>query len=304
MVSPTTQPISDSAQLKIVPLIAKELGVGLDQVKAAVALLDEGSTVPFIARYRKEATGNLDDTHLRTLEERLLYLRELELRRAAILASIEEQGKLTDILRGSIDAAETKQTLEDLYLPYKPKRRTRAQIAREAGLEPLADALFADPTLDPEQEAAKYLNVKPAAEGVEAINVPDAKSALEGARDILVERFAETAELLAKLRARLWDQGVVTSTVMKGKETAEEEKFRDYYAYSETIRTIPSHRALALFRGRTLGVLKIELGLGEALEAVMPHPCVSTICGACRYRRSRPSRRHMAHGGLRLDLAD
>ena len=233
--------------------------------------------MPFIARYRKEATGNLDDTHLRTLEERLLYLRELELRRAAILASIEEQGKLTDALRGTIEAAATKQTLEDLYLPYKPKRRTRAQIAREAGLEPLADALFADPTLDPEREAAKYLNVKPASEGVEAINVPDAKSALEGARDILVERFAETAELLATLRTRLWDQGVITSTVMKGKETAEEEKFRDYYAYSETIRTIPSHRALALFRGRTLGVLKIDLGLGEALDAVVPHPCIATI---------------------------
>jgi uncharacterized protein len=211
------------------------------------------------------------------LEERLLYLRELELRRGAILASIEEQGKLTDVLRGTIEAAATKQTLEDLYLPYKPKRRTRAQIAREAGLEPLADALFADPTLDPEQEAVKYLNVRPAAEGVEAINVPDEKSALDGARDILVERFAETAELLAKLRTRLWDQGVVTSTVMKGKETAAEEKFRDYYAYSETIRTIPSHRALALFRGRTLGVLKIELGLGEALEAVTPHPCIATI---------------------------
>jgi uncharacterized protein len=211
------------------------------------------------------------------LEERLLYLRELELRRAAILASIEEQGKLTDALRGTIEAAATKQTLEDLYLPYKPKRRTRAQIAREAGLEPLADALFADPTLDPEREAAKYLNVKPASEGVEAINVPDAKSALEGARDILVERFAETAELLATLRTRLWDQGVITSTVMKGKETAEEEKFRDYYAYSETIRTIPSHRALALFRGRTLGVLKIDLGLGEALDAVVPHPCIATI---------------------------
>jgi uncharacterized protein len=292
MVSPTTQPISDSAQLKIVPLIAKELGVGPDQVKAAVALLDEGATVPFIARYRKEATGNLDDTHLRTLEERLLYLRELELRRVAILASIEEQGKLTDILRGSIDAAETKQTLEDLYLPYKPKRRTRAQIAREAGLEPLADALFADPMLDPEQEAVKYLNVKPAAEGVEAINVPDAKSALEGARDILVERFAETAELLAKLRARLWDQGVVTSTVVKGKETAQEEKFRDYYAYSETICTIPSHRALALFRGRMLGVLKIELGLGEALEAVTPHPCVSTIAAHVGIEdRGRPADR-------------
>ena len=220
MVSTMAQPVADAAQLKIIPLIAKELGVGLDQVKAAVALLDEGSTVPFIARYRKEATGNLDDTHLRTLEERLLYLRELELRRVAILASIEEQGKLTDALRGTIEVAATKQTLEDLYLPYKPKRRTRAQIAREAGLEPLADVLFADPTLDPEQEAEKYLIVKPAAEGVEAITVPDAKSALEGARDILVERFAETAELLAQLRTRLWDQGVVTSTVMKGKETA------------------------------------------------------------------------------------
>ncbi len=240
-------------------------------------LLDEGSTVPFIARYRKEATGNLDDTHLRTLEERLLYLRELELRRTAILVSIEEQGKLTDALRVSIEAAATKQGVEDLYLPYKPKRRTRAQIAREAGLEPLAHALHADPMLDPEEEAAKYLIVKPAAEGVEAINVPDTKSALEGARDILAERFAETAELLAKLRIRLWDQGVVTSTVVKGKETAEEEKFRDYYAYSETIRTIPSHRALALFRGRTLGVLKIELSLGESLEAVVPHPCVAMI---------------------------
>ncbi len=277
MMLPGTQPVSAAAQLKIIPLIAKELGVGAHQVAAAVALLDEGSTVPFISRYRKEATGNLDDTHLRTLEERLLYLRELELRRAAILASIEEQGKLTDVLRGTIEAAATKQTLEDLYLPYKPKRRTRAQIAREAGLEPLADALFADPTLDPEQEAAKYLNVKPAAEGVEAINVPDAKSALDGARDILVERFAETAELLAKLRTRLWDQGVITSTVVKGQEMAEEEKFRDYYAYSETIRTIPSHRALALFRGRTLGVLKMDLGLGEALEAVVPHPCIATI---------------------------
>src|SRR4026208_226273 len=277
MVSPMTQPVSDTAELKIIPLVAKELGVGLDQVKAAVALLDEGSTVPFIARYRKEATGNLDDTHLRTLEERPPDLRELELRRTAILASIEEQGKLTDALRASIEAAVTKQTLEDFYLPYKPKRRTRAQIAREAGLEPLADVLLADPTLDPDQEAAKYLIVKPAGEGVEAINVPDAKSALDGARDILAERFAETAELLVKLRTRLWDEGVLTSTVVKGKETAQEEKFRDYYAYSETIRTIPSHRALALFRGRAQGVLKIELGLGEALESVTPHPCVSMI---------------------------
>ena len=272
-----TNNISEAAQIKIVQIIAKELGVGPHQVAAAVALLDEGSTVPFIARYRKEATGNLDDTHLRNLDERLLYLRELEERRAAILAAIEHQGKLTDELRGAIETAATKQALEDIYLPYKPKRRTRAQIAREAGLEPLADALFADPTLDPEQEAAKYVNVTPATESSNAINVPDAQAALDGAREILCERFAETADLLAKLRARLWEQGIVTSTVMKGKETAEEEKFRDYYAYSEAIRTIPSHRALALFRGESLDVLKIELGLGEAIEAAVPHPCVAMI---------------------------
>jgi len=167
--------------------------------------------------------------------------------------------------------------LEDIYLPYKPKRRTRAQIAREAGLEPLADALFADPTLDPEQEAAKYVNVTPATESINAINVPDAQAALDGAREILCERFAETAELLAKLRARMWERGIVTSTVMKGKETAEEEKFRDYYAYAEAIRTIPSHRALALFRGESLDVLKIELGLGEEIEAAVAHPCVAMI---------------------------
>ena len=277
MVSPVTQPVSDTAALKIVHLIAKELRVAPHQVAAAVALLDEGSTVPFIARYRKEVTGNLDDTQLRALEERLLYVRELEERRTAILASIEEQGKLTDELRAVVEAADTKQTLEDVYLPYKPKRRTRAQIAREAGLEPLADALFADPTLDPQHEAAKYVNVKAAADGVEAINVPDAKAALDGARDILVERFAETAELLAKLRARLWDEGVLTSKVMKDKESAAEEKFRDYYAYAETIRTIPSHRALALFRGRTLGILTVELGLGDPLESAVPHPCVAMI---------------------------
>ena len=265
--------VSETAQLKIVQLIAGELGVGPHQVAAAVALLDEGATVPFIARYRKEATGNLDDTHLRHLEERLLYLRELEERRAAILASIEEQGKLTDELRGVIALAATKQALEDLYLPYKPKRRTRAQIAREAGLEPLADALFADPMLDPQQEAAKYVNGKPAADN----GVPDAKAALDGARDILSERFAETAELLATLRARMWEQGIVTSTVIEGKETAEEEKFRDYYAYAEAIRTIPSHRALALFRGRNLGVLTLNLGLGEELEAAAPHPCEEMI---------------------------
>ena len=202
--SATQAPAGNS---KIVQLIAQELGVRPQQVEAAVALLDEGATVPFIARYRKEATGNLDDTHLRTLEERLLYLRELEERRAAVLASIEQQGKLTDELSKAIAAATTKQEVEDLYLPYKPKRRTKAQIAREAGLEPLADALFGDPKLDPQSEAAKYVNGKAAADG----GVPDVKAALDGARDILAERFAETAELLAKLRKLMWEQGIVKS---------------------------------------------------------------------------------------------
>ncbi|MCO6433622.1 Tex family protein [Nitrosomonas nitrosa] len=269
--------ISDNAQQKIVQLIATELAVMPQQVAAAVNLLDSGATVPFIARYRKEVTQNLDDTQLRAIEERLQYLRELEERRQTILASIEEQGKLTDELRQAIEQATTKQLLEDIYLPYKPKRRTRAQIAREAGLEPLADALLLDPTLSPEQEAAKYIKVQPAAAGVEAINVPDVKTALEGARDILAERFAETAELLATLRSKLWHEGIVTSTVIAGKEMAEEEKFRDYYAYAEPIRTIPSHRALALFRGRTLGVLRVELNLDDAAEATVPHPCVAMI---------------------------
>jgi len=266
-----------SAQKKIVQVIATELGVQEKQVAAAVALLDEGSTVPFIARYRKEATGNLDDTQLRTLEERLIYLRALEERRAAILASIDEQGKLTEPLRMAIETSATKQTLEDLYLPYKPRRRTKAQIAREAGLEPLADALLTNPMLDPQVEAASYIKTVPASGDAEAINIPDVKTALDGARDILVERFAETAALLAKLRTRLHQEGILVSTVSKGKETAEGEKFRDYYAYSEAIRSIPSHRALALFRGRAAGVLMLQLGLGEELEATVPHPCAAMI---------------------------
>ncbi|HYH43279.1 MAG TPA: Tex family protein, partial [Burkholderiales bacterium] len=268
-----TTTTSVPASSKIIQLIADELGVKPHQVAAAVALLDEGATVPFIARYRKEVTDNLDDTHLRTLEERLVYLRELAERRAAIVTSIDEQGKLTDELRAAIEGTTTKQALEDLYLPYKPKRRTKAQIAREAGLEPLADALFTDPTLDPQQEAAKYVNGKPPEEN----GVADVKAALDGARDILAERFAETAELLARLRAFMWDQGIVNAKVVAGKESAEEEKFRDYYAYSETIRSIPSHRALALFRGRNVGVLSVTLTLPEALETLAPHPCEATI---------------------------
>ncbi|ACC70588.1 Tex family protein [Paraburkholderia phymatum] len=256
--------MTDTVALKIVQRIATELTVQPRQVAAAVALLDEGATVPFIARYRKEVTGNLDDTQLRTLEERLLYLRELENRRAAIIASIDEQGKLTDELRTAIEAADSKQVLEDLYLPYKPKRRTRAQIAREAGLQPLAEALLANPLLDPQTEAAQYVDAEK--------GIADVKAALDGARDILSEQFGETADVLGKLRDYLFNQGVLTSTVIEGKEGDEGEKFRDYYDYSETIRTVPSHRALALFRGRNAGVLMIKLGLGEELDAQVPHP--------------------------------
>ena len=271
------------------------------QVAAAVALLDEGATVPFIARYRKEATENLDDTQLRGLEERLLYLRELEERREAVMASIEAQGKLTAELRTAIEAATTKQVLEDLYLPYKPRRRTKAQIAREAGLEPLADALSRDPKLDPQAEAAKFVNGKAAADG----GVPDVKAALDGARDILAERFAETADLLAKLRTHMWDQGIVKATVVAGKETAEEEKFRDYYEYAETIRTIPSHRALALFRGRNLGVLALNLVLPEEAEdaapgASSPGSKKDSTRGAADAdpRRSRPEAMIASHFGI------
>lgn len=256
--------MTETVALKIVQRIADELSVQPRQVAAAVQLLDEGSTVPFIARYRKEVTGNLDDTQLRQLEERLLYLRELEERRATIIASIDEQGKLTDELRAAIDAADSKQTLEDLYLPYKPKRRTRAQIAREAGLEPLAQALLANPLLDPQAEAAAYVNTDR--------GVADVKAALDGARDILSEQFGETAELLGKLRDYLFERGVVSSAVVVGKQGEEGEKFRDYYDYSETIKTVPSHRALALFRGRNAGVLTVKLGLGEELDAQVPHP--------------------------------
>ncbi len=276
---------------RITNQIASEMKVRPQQIAVAVGLMDEGATVPFIARYRKEVTGGLDDTQLRSIEERLLYLRELEDRRAAILKSIHDQGKLTDALVVAIGAADTKQTLEDIYLPFKPRRRTKAMIAREAGLEPLARSLMGDPTLDPQVEAAKYINIDPAAyaalsaedlkksqAGDESINggkpfVPDIKTALDGARDILAEEFSEIAPLLAKLRDFLWSQGFMTSQVVSGQEMAEEEKFRDYYAYSESIRLVPSHRALALFRGRQLGVLQLKLTLEESQESLVPHPC-------------------------------
>ncbi len=256
--------MTDTLALKIVRCLAAELQVEPRQVAAAVQLLDEGATVPFISRYRKEATGNLDDTQLRALEARLFYWRTLEERRSTILQSIEEQGKLTDELRAAIDTAQSKQTLEDLYLPYKPKRRTRAQIAREAGLEPLAHALLAEPMLVPTAEAEKYLDAEK--------GITDTKIALDGARDILSEQFGETAALLSKLRDYLQQEGIVSASVIEGQEQAAGEKFRDYYAYTETFKTIPSHRALALFRGRQLGVLALKLGLNEALEAQAIHP--------------------------------
>ena len=235
--------------------IAAEIGARTQQVAAAVALLDEGATVPFISRYRKEATDGLDDTQLRLLEERLAYLRELEDRRIAVIAAISEQGKLTPELETAIGNAESKQRLEDLYLPYKQKRRTKAQIAREAGLLPLAEALLANAMLTPETEAASYISEQ----------VPDVKSALEGARQILMERFSEDALLLGRLREELQTRGVLVATVVAGQEGAGA-KFRDYFAYSEPIKDIPSHRALALFRGRNEDMLRLALKMPEELQ--------------------------------------
>jgi uncharacterized protein len=234
--------------------IAEELHVRLPQVEAAIALLDEKATVPFIARYRKEATGGLDDTQLRTLDERLTYLRELEERRSAILASIQEQGKLTPEISRAIADADTKARLEDLYLPFKPKRRTKAQIAREAGLEPLALRLLQDPALVPEQEAAAFIDPEK--------GVADTGAALEGARFILMETFAEDAELVGGLRQLLWDRGEWTSTVIPGKEE-EGLKFSDYFNASEPVRNVPSHRTLALLRGRKEGFLRLAVILPD-----------------------------------------
>ncbi|WP_277669687.1 Tex family protein [Saccharomonospora viridis] len=228
--------------------IADELGVRPEQVRAAVALLDDGSTVPFIARDRKEVTGGLDDTQLRTLEDRLRYLRELEERRTVILESIRSQGKLTEELEAQIMAAEEKARLEDIYLPYKPKRRTKAQIAREAGLEPLADSLLSDPTQDPTAAAEAF--VDPDA------GVADADAALAGARAILVERFAEDADLIGELRETMWSQGWLTSKVREGKET-EGAKFADYFDFAEPLAKLPSHRILALFRGEKEEILDL-----------------------------------------------
>jgi uncharacterized protein len=243
--------------LSIEQRIAADIAAQPSQVKAAVELLDGGATVPFIARYRKEVTGGLDDTQLRLLEERLSYLRELEDRRATILASVEEQGKLDEALKAQILEADTKARLEDLYLPYKPKRRTKAQIAREAGLEPLALALRDDPTIAPEARAAAYVD--------EAKGVADVKAALDGARQILIESIAENATLLGELRDAIWSKGQIRAKVIEGKEN-EGAKFRDYFDHAEAIAKIPSHRLLALMRARNEGVLALELAPTTDIE--------------------------------------
>jgi uncharacterized protein len=246
-----------SVQGSVERRIAEELGVREGQVRSAVELLDGGATVPFIARYRKEATGTLDDAQLRTLEERLRYLRELDERRAAILESVESQGKLDDALKAQILAADSKARLEDIYLPFKPKRRTKAQIAREAGLEPLADRLLADPSLDPQAEAAGYVD---ADKGVE-----DAAAALDGARAILTERFSEDADLVGSLRTRMWERGRVVAKVREGREE-DGAKFADYFDFAEPFTKLPSHRVLAMLRGEKEEVLDLTLEPEEPVE--------------------------------------
>lgn len=248
--------------------ISEELSIKEQQVNAAVTLLDEGATVPFISRYRKEVTGGLDDSQMRTLEERLRYLRELEDRRASILKSIDEQGKLTPELTGDINAADTKNRLEDLYLPYKKKRRTKGQIAIEAGLEPLAEALLADPNLAPETEAEKYIDTDK--------GVADIKAALDGAKYILMERFSEDANLISQLRSYLWDFGKLSSRMNEGKEQ-EGEKFRDYFEHDEAINQVPSHRALAMFRGRNESILNLCIAVGDPDDKLATHPCEGMV---------------------------
>lgn len=253
--------------------IAKTVGARVDQVRAAVTLLDEGATVPFIARYRKEATGGLDDAQLRDLQEQLIYQRELEERRAAILTALSESGKLTEELERDIWGADTKQRLEDLYLPYKPKRRTRAQIAREAGLEPLAKLLWEDPLRDPETEAEAFVNADK--------GVADVRAALDGARDILAEMFYENADMLEELREFLWKKAYLVSKVVPEKETdPAAAKYSDYFDYDEPIETVPSHRALAVFRGRQEGLLTVKVLLTEEEEALPVHPCQELIARA------------------------
>ncbi|MGF1612631.1 MAG: Tex family protein [Gammaproteobacteria bacterium] len=250
--------------MNIALCLAEELNARPLQIEAAVELLDSGASVPFIARYRKERTGGLTDQQLRQLEERLRYLRELEERRQTVLTSIEDQGKLTVELKQSIVEAYTKTQLEDLYAPYRPKRRSKASLAREAGLEPLADALLSNPDLDPSTEAIRYVRVD--SEGDEVMAVPDGTAALEGARHILMERFVLDAALLGRLRELVWERGVLRATMVAGK-ASEGAKFKDYFDYAEPIKDIPSHRALALLRGRNEGVLRLSLQVGDDPDA-------------------------------------
>lgn len=249
--------------------LATELGVATKQVAVTMGLLADGATVPFIARYRKEMTGGLDDVVLRQLEERLGYLKELEARREVILSSVADQGQLTQALAQALTQADSKQRLEDLYVPYKPKRRTRAQIAREAGLEPLAGALMAgDAAMDPQVLAQTYINAE--------LGVADTKAALDGARDILTEQFSENADLVAHLREMIWSRGFVYARVVAGKEQ-EGSNFRDWFAFQEPLRQIPSHRMLALLRGRQQGVLDLRVGLSPDEDVLLPHPCTRAI---------------------------
>ncbi|MFT6388716.1 MAG: hypothetical protein ACJAUP_002099 [Cellvibrionaceae bacterium] len=248
--------------------IAEELKVREQQVIAAIGLLDEGATVPFISRYRKEVTGSLDDTQLRFLEERLSYLREMADRKSSILKSIKEQGKLTPELTKSIQLSQTKTELEDIYLPYKPKRRTKGQIAIEAGLEPLSDILIADPTLQPEDQASAFINAEN--------KIDTIKDALDGAKFILMERLSEDAQLLGQLREFLKQHASICSALVDAKES-EGQKFKDYFEHSEPLGSIPSHRALALFRGRNEGILSLTTGLIEETEAGTSHPCEGMV---------------------------
>ncbi|HZB32010.1 MAG TPA: Tex family protein, partial [Streptosporangiaceae bacterium] len=279
---PVSQPINQR--------IAEELGVRERQVAAAVELLDGGATVPFIARYRKEATGTLDDARLRTLEERLRYLRELEERRAAILDSIRSQGKLDDALEARILAADSKARLEDIYLPYKPKRRTKAQVAREAGLEPLAERLLTDPAHDPQAAAAEFVDPDK--------GVADAAAALEGARAILVERFAEDADLIGELRELMWSRGRLVSRVRPGKEE-EGAKFADYFDFAEPFTRLPSHRVLAMFRGEKEEILDVtpepDAEPAPATDAPAAAPATAAAGGQSDYE---------ARIARRFDIAD
>jgi uncharacterized protein len=261
---------------QITKQIAQELSVKPEQVEAAVALLDQGSTVPFIARYRKEATGGLDDAQLRDLETRLSYLRELSDRKEAVLKSIESQGKLTAELQTLIQNASTKVILEDLYLPFKPKRRTKGQIAKEAGLEPLAELLFSDPAQDPLMLAAQYIRPIGDPLAVEGADFTTTQKVLDGARDILSERFAEDPALVQSLREWLWENAVLKSTQVTTKEPiAEAQKFSDYFDYSEPLVRIPSHRILAALRGRTLGVLSLQIELPAPVSSDPVSPSAS-----------------------------